>query len=157
MRDESRSGHRSTSRADFPVETVQPPRLSFWQRCRAGLRRWWERLKGRGGRQAGPSADRDTSRPASTPPADRRAAYTGADGYAAAIVPVPAEPGKYALTVCLQDDRGDEVTRAGACYVLNPRRLVVAVDWEAIEDDEDVEDEEDDVRETIRRRRRSRR
>jgi len=69
-------------------------------------------------------------------PDNTRAAYTRADGYASAAVPAPAEPGRYVLTVMLQDHRGDEACQTGTCYVLDPNRLAVVIDWEAIEDDD---------------------
>lgn len=68
-----------------------------------------------------------------------RAAYTRANGLAAAACPAPEQIGKYAVTVGHQDDQGDEVRRQGNCYVLDPRRLVLAVDWEAVEDRESAE------------------
>jgi hypothetical protein len=68
-------------------------------------------------------------------PADQRAAYTHADGYAAASVPAPSQPGRYALTVSHQDIYGDEATAQGACYVLSVDRLTVLVDWKAVDGD----------------------
>lgn len=67
-------------------------------------------------------------------PGQQRAAYTRRDGWAFAAVPAPAEVGTYTLTICHQDPRGDAFAREGSCYVMDRRRLVVAVDWEAIED-----------------------
>lgn len=64
----------------------------------------------------------------------RRAAYTNDDGYAASAVPAPDEPGKYGMRVCHQDPRGDEVCLWGACYVMDPTRPVVVVEYDAVQD-----------------------
>jgi len=68
----------------------------------------------------------------------QRAAYTHSDGYATALLPAIGAPGRYALSVCHQDTQGDEVCRTGRCYVLEPSRLAVVVDWEAVEDADDA-------------------
>jgi len=69
-------------------------------------------------------------------PDRKRAAYTGKAGYAATTVPTPEAAGRYTLTVCHQDHRGDEISRTGSVFVLDDRRAVLAVDWEAIDSDE---------------------
>ncbi len=66
-------------------------------------------------------------------PEQKRAAYTDEYGYAASAVAVPAQPGRYAVTVCHKTPRGVDVRQLGACYVLKPRRLVVVVDFSAID------------------------
>lgn len=67
-------------------------------------------------------------------PGLKRAAYTDKQGYASAAVPVPAEVGRHAVTVCHQDSQGDEACMAGYVYVLDPTVLALAVDWQTLED-----------------------
>jgi len=67
-------------------------------------------------------------------PDEHRAAYTDSAGYATARLPVSKEPGRYETILRHQDERGDVVVHTGRCYVLDGGKLILAVDWEAIED-----------------------
>ncbi|NLF30111.1 MAG: hypothetical protein GX591_04390 [Planctomycetes bacterium] len=69
----------------------------------------------------------------------RRAAFTDADGYAAVPLAAPAQPGRYSLTLHLQDAGGVEFTQVGRCYVLDSRRLALAVDWRCVQADDAAE------------------
>ena len=71
-------------------------------------------------------------------PKQKRAAYTSKQGYASAAVPVAERLGPHTLTVCHQDDRGNEVCRNGTIFVLDDRLAVLAIGWEAIEDEQDA-------------------
>jgi len=61
-----------------------------------------------------------------------RGAYTDKLGYAGAAVPVPREPGRYAMEVAHLDIHGDEVARKADLYVWEPSRPVVAVDMDCL-------------------------
>lgn len=71
-------------------------------------------------------------------PDQHRAAHTDSRGYATVMLPVPDQIGRYEITLHHQDERGDEVTATGRCYVMDASKLTVAVDWEAIEDADDA-------------------
>ncbi|MGC9454129.1 MAG: hypothetical protein ACP5HU_04630 [Phycisphaerae bacterium] len=64
-----------------------------------------------------------------------RAAYTDEDGYAAANVPAPAEPGRYALTIRHQDDLGEQFTESVPLFVWSGDATIVAVDADSLDDD----------------------
>ena len=57
-----------------------------------------------------------------------RNAHSDKAGYAATLVPMPADPGFYLMEVNLSDMEGDEVRRHGRTYVWDPHEAVVAVD-----------------------------
>jgi len=56
-----------------------------------------------------------------------RAGYTDKLGYAGTTLPVPADPGVYALHLDHMDSEGEETEAEVPLYVLDPRREVVAV------------------------------
>lgn len=62
-----------------------------------------------------------------------RAAYTRRNGYAAAAVPCPSEPGRHKLTIAHQDRQGGQVGKKGLAYVVRPDARTLVVDWEAVE------------------------
>lgn len=61
------------------------------------------------------------------------------EGYAGTDVPVPKKPGKYVLTVSLQDDAGDEAHAEAPVYVWGPDRPVTAVDLDSLPSADDDE------------------
>lgn len=61
-----------------------------------------------------------------------RAAYTDKLGYAGTTVPVPGMPGRFPMTIDLQDRRGDEAREAVPVYVWEPNAPVIAVDLDCL-------------------------
>jgi hypothetical protein len=64
-----------------------------------------------------------------------RAAYTNSDGYAAVGLPAPEQVGQYEYAVALQDIDGNEFSRTGRLFVLQPKVLTIAVDVRAVKKD----------------------
>ena len=65
-------------------------------------------------------------------PTVRSAAHTDAQGYAAATIPAPAEPGVYTLLVQHGDKEGKEMSAAAPVYVWDPADAVIAVDLDSL-------------------------
>ena len=64
-----------------------------------------------------------------------RGTFTDDLGYAAAKVPVPAEPGRYRMSIDHMDNReGTDVAAQVPVYVWDPKRPVVAVDFACLPD-----------------------
>jgi hypothetical protein len=61
-----------------------------------------------------------------------RAAYTDDLGYAGTTVPAPERPGRYALSVALQDVEGEEIGAEAPMYVWDRGRDVIAVDLDCL-------------------------
>lgn len=68
-----------------------------------------------------------------------RAAYTDADGYAAANVPAPAQPGRYALTIEHQDDLGEQFEQSVPLFVWPVDETIVAIEADALPSPEQAE------------------
>lgn len=64
-----------------------------------------------------------------------RGTFTDDIGYAAAPVPLPAEPGRYRMSIDHMDSReGIDVAAQVPVYVWDPKRPVVAVDFDCLPD-----------------------
>ena len=61
-----------------------------------------------------------------------RGAFTDELGFAGTTVRAPAEPGKFRLTVAMQDAAGDEASRDAPVYVWKKDAAVAAVDLDAL-------------------------
>ena len=64
----------------------------------------------------------------------QRNAFTDRLGYAGTTVPVPDMPGRFPMTIDVQDKHGDEAAAAVPVYVWEPNAPVVAVDLDCLPD-----------------------
>ena len=62
----------------------------------------------------------------------QRASFTDELGFAAVNVPAPNEPGRFELTISLQDADGDEAVTTAPTYVWKPESPVIAVDLDSL-------------------------